>query len=89
MGFLRDNGLMAAVVILLTVVPLTVEGSCINRSIRLGNSTWSYIYGDYFYGGRVEVCYNNTFRPICAQNWTNSDAQVLCNNLGFSSYSKY
>lgn len=89
MGLLQDNGLMAAVVILFAVVPLTAGGSCIDGNIHLENSTSSYINGDYFNGGRVEVCYDGTYRPVCDENWTDSDAQVLCNYIGYSSYSKY
>ncbi len=36
--------------------------------------------------GRVEICINRTFHGICEENWDNTDASVLCSELGFSSY---
>ena len=67
----------------------TPTPSCYDGDVRLENSTNFYINGDYFYGGRVEVCYNGTYHPVCGQNWTDSDARVVCNNIGYGSYSKY
>ena len=58
---------------------------CYDGEIRLENSTYPYIYGGYFYGGRVEVCYNGTYQPVCDEAWTDSEATVVCNNLGYSS----
>ena len=94
MGFLQDNskGLIAAIVTLLAVVQLRAQesgsGYCYDGDVRLENSTSYYINGDYFYGGRVEVCYNGTYHPVCDENWTDSDARVVCNNIGYGSYSK-
>ena len=47
----------------------------------LVNSTSSYINGDYFYGGRIEVCYNGMYRPVCDEGWTDNDAAVFCNSI--------
>lgn len=37
----------------------------------------------YSYGGRVEVCYNGTYHPVCDQGWTVNDATVVCNRIGY------
>ena len=66
----------------------TPTTSCYNGEVRLENSTYSYIDGNYFYGGRVEVCYNGTYYPVCDDGWTDSDAAVICNYVGYG-YSYY
>ena len=39
----------------------------------------------------MEVCYNGTYRPVCDEDWTYSEAAVVCYNMGYSSpyYRKY
>ena len=56
---------------------------CHDGDARLGNSIYSYIDGKYFYGGRVEVCYNETYYPVCDDRWTDSDAAVTCKSIGY------
>ena len=33
----------------------------------------------------MEVCYNGTYRPVCAENWNDTDAAVVCTNMGYGS----
>ena len=38
--------------------------------------------------GRVEVCLNGGYRPLCQRNelWNNQSVSVVCRQLGFSPY---
>ena len=37
------------------------------------------------YEGRVEVCINGKFGPICDNNWDNLEATVVCNQMNYNS----
>ena len=36
----------------------------------------------------MEICLNNTWGFLCGEGWKNSEASVVCQQLGFSQYGK-
>ena len=48
-----------------------------------------YTVDDKLLSGRVEYCYNGSdYITVCSDIWDNTEASVLCEQLGFSSYGK-
>ena len=45
-----------------------------------------YFYKDELTRGRVEICDNQQFYPVCDYNWDMKAASVVCRQLGFSPY---
>ena len=62
---------------------------CYEGDIRLADQIYDYFYDNQTnrylnsYGGRVEVCYDGEYRPICDVGWDSVDAEVACRNFGY------
>ena len=60
---------------------------CSDGTVRLGNQSYGVTTEGYSVTeGRVEVCINGTFGPICSgPHWDEVDAGVVCRSLGYNS----
>ena len=64
--------------------------ACINDvlTLRSATSTFDRINQVSTYQGRVDICVNGTYIPICDLGWDNVDAQVACSRMFGSDFSK-
>ena len=49
--------------------------TCSNGAVRLADGLTEY-------EGRVEICYDNHWGGVCGNYWDNSEANVVCRQLG-------
>ena len=62
---------------------------CYEGSVRLRNQTSFFDGRGYTYRGRVDVCLNGTYLPICDLGWDSRDAQVVCTQVIGSSFGTF
>ena len=80
------------------MVYFNLAATCVEGDVRLGvgNLTEFYIsvteYESYFFvkdelaRGRVEVCLEGSYGTVCDDNFSNTEASVVCRQLRFSEY---
>ncbi len=51
--------------------------TCVDGEVTLVGSA-------YKKEGRVEICFNNTWYAVCGDDWTESEASVVCSQQGYS-----
>ena len=45
--------------------------------------------GSFSFTGKVAICHNGVYSPVCDINWDQADASVVCNSFGIGgNYSK-
>ena len=59
------------------IAPTTLNGDCTDGSVRLVGGANDTL-------GLVEVCINNGWGGVCVDHFGTNDAEVVCNQLGFS-----
>ena len=76
---LVSNGPLASIVQPMVVV--NILEACYDREIRLRG-------GFDENQGRVEICFGGVWGTVCDDGWDETDARVVCRQLGLQSTSK-
>ena len=56
---------------------VSASGNCSNGDLQL-------VGGSSQYEGRVEICTDYQWGTVCDDNWDNTDATVVCRQLGYA-----
>ena len=56
---------------------------CIDPDFTCNNGAITLVGGASNYSGRVERCQDNQWKAICADQWGENEATVVCRQLGF------
>ena len=59
--------------------------ACVDGDIRLNTADLNFQSTSSIFG-RVEICLNGTYGTIDDEAWSNTEASVVCRQLGLSSY---
>ena len=62
---------------------------CHEGEVSLQSQTSTFEGGLRTHTGRVEICFNRTYHLICDIGWDSRDAQVACNYLYRTNFSKF
>ena len=60
---------------------VAVQG-CEERDIRITNTTVTTNGNTYFISGGLQICVQNYWGTVCQNRWSDSDATVVCRQLG-------
>lgn len=66
------------VIIIQPIVAVRILEACYDGEIRLRD-------GFDEHQGRVEICFSGVWGTVCDNRWDESDADVVCTQLGLSS----
>ena len=55
---------------------ITIAGDCTDGEVRL-------VAGESEFEGRVEVCLNRRWGTVSSDGWTQTNTEVVCNDLGY------